>query len=72
MVIWAAIVLLLALLGTVVNLIMGTPLKLLLHDIILFLVTLGVLVRIRYKTKEGEKEQLRQKVTESIANQNNT
>lgn len=72
MTIWAAIVLLLALIGTVVNLIMGTPLKLLLHDIILFLITLGVLVRIRYKTKEGEKEQLQQKVAESIAKQDNT
>ena len=56
---WAAIVLVLALLGTILNLTMGTPIQLILHDSILFLVALGILVRIRFKTREGEKEKLR-------------
>ncbi len=55
---WAAVVLVLALLGTTLNLIMGTPIQLILHDSILFLVALGILVRIRIKTREGEKEKL--------------
>jgi len=62
---WAAIVLLLALLGTILNLIMGTPIQLILHDSILFLVALGILVRIRFKTREGEKEKLRLIIDES-------
>ncbi len=62
---WAAIVLVLALLGTTLNLIMGTPIQLILHDSILFLVALGILVRIRFKTREGEKEKLRLIIDES-------
>lgn len=62
--IWAGIVLLLALVGTVINLLIGTPVQLLLHDILLFLITLGILVRIRYKRKEGEKERLRKELQE--------
>jgi len=62
---WAAIVLLLALLGTILNLIMGTPIQLILHDSILFLVALGILVRIKFKTREGEKEKLRLIIDES-------
>ncbi|HEN20705.1 MAG TPA: hypothetical protein ENN86_01705 [Desulfobacteraceae bacterium] len=60
--IWAGIVLLLALVGTVLNLIIGTPIQFMLHDILLFLITLGMLVRIRYKIKEGEKEKLRKEL----------
>jgi hypothetical protein len=62
---WAAIVLVLALLGTILNLTMGTPIQLILHDSILFLVALGILVRIRFKTREGEKEKLRLIIDES-------
>jgi len=62
---WAGIVLVLALLGTILNLIMGTPIQLLLHDSILFLVALGILVRIKFKTREGEKEKLRLIIDES-------
>ena len=62
---WAAIVLVLALLGTILNLTMGTPVQLILHDSILFLVALGILVRIRFKTREGEKEKLRLIIDES-------
>ena len=63
---WAAIVLVLALLGTILNIMMGTPFHLMLHDSILFLVALGILVRIRFKTLEGEKEKLRLIVNESM------
>ncbi|HOP46156.1 MAG TPA: hypothetical protein PK874_00720 [Desulfobacteraceae bacterium] len=63
--IWAGIVLLLALVGTVINLLIGTPVQLVLHDILLFLITLGILVRIRYKRKEGEKEKLIQRIAEA-------
>ena len=67
MTLWAAVVLILALAGTVINLTMGTAVKLVLHDIILFLLALGILMRIRYKAKEGEKEMLQKKLDESIA-----
>jgi len=63
--VWAAIVLLLALLGTTLTLLMGTPIHLILHDSVLFLVALGILVRIRFKTREGEKEELRLIINES-------
>ncbi len=59
---WAAIVLILALAGTILKLIMGTPTELLLHDNILFFLALGILVRIRFKTQQGEKERLQQVV----------
>jgi hypothetical protein len=60
--IWAAIILILALVGTVFNLIVGTPFQMLLHDHMLFFIALGILIRIRVKTKEGEKEKLQQVV----------
>lgn len=66
---WAGIVLVLALVGTVINLVIGTPVQLVLHDILLFLISLGILIRIRYKTKEGEKERLRRKLKEADAKQ---
>ena len=59
---WAAIVLILALLGTIFNLIMGTPFQMLLHDQMLFFLALGILIRIRAKAQEGEKERLQQVV----------
>ena len=59
---WAAIVLILALLGTIFNLIMGTPFQMLLHDQMLFFLALGILIRIRAKDQEGEKERLQQVV----------
>ncbi len=62
---WAAIVLVLAFVGTILNLTMGTPIQLILHDTILFLIALGILVRIRFKTREGEKEKLRLIIDES-------
>ena len=60
---WAFIVFILALGGTIFNLVMGTPVKLVFHDILLLFVALGILVRIRYKTKEGEKESLEKKIS---------
>lgn len=55
--IWVFIVLLFALAGLVLNIIKGAPLELMLvKDIILLLITLGMLVRISYKTKQGERE----------------
>jgi hypothetical protein len=67
MTLWAGVVLLLALIGTVINLTMGTPVKRVLHDVLLFLLAIGILVRIRYKAKEGEKEALKKKLEESSA-----
>jgi hypothetical protein len=58
MIAWAGIVLALAFVGVFLNIAFGTRFELILHDIILFLVTLGMLFRIRFKTKEGEKEKL--------------
>jgi len=56
MTLWAAVVLILALVGTTMNLILGTPFKLLLHDIILFLLALGILFRIRHQKKKAVEE----------------
>ena len=54
--IWVFIVLLFALAGLVLNIIKGAPMELMMvKDIILLLITLGMLIRIRYKTKQGEK-----------------
>ncbi len=61
---WAIIVLVLAVLGATLNIIMGTPMQLILHDIVLFLVSLGMLIRIRYKAKKGEKEKVEEDSTE--------
>ncbi len=65
MTLWAAVILILALFGTVTNLWFGTPVKLVLHDIMLFLVSLGMLVRIRYKSAEAEKERLKTELEKS-------
>ena len=61
---WTTVVLGLAFFGLIVNYLWGTPLKLSLHDIVIFLLALGMLVRIRYKTKEAEKEKLQQTIDE--------
>ncbi len=61
---WAMIVLVLAFAGTTLNLFMGTRWELILHDIILFLVSLGMLIRIRYMTNKGEKEKLLKEYTD--------
>jgi hypothetical protein len=65
--IWAAIILILALLGTVFNLIMGASFQMLLYDHMLFLISLGILMRIRLKSQEGEKERLQQVVDGLVA-----
>ncbi len=59
---WALIVLLLAFAGTVLNLIFGTALELVFHDILLFLISLGMLFRIRHMTKKGTKEELKRQL----------
>ena len=64
MVVWSVVVMFLALVGIISNYIWGMPLKLPLHDIILFLIALGLLIRIRYKQREGEKEKLQEKLKE--------
>ncbi len=56
MIYWAIIVLALAFVGATLNILMGTRMELILHDIILFLISIGMLIRIRYKTKTSEKE----------------
>lgn len=55
---WAVIVLVLAFAGVILNLFSGTRWELTLHDIILFLISLGMLFRIRFMAKKGEKEKL--------------
>jgi len=62
MAIWTIIVLVLAFIGVITNLLWGNIIKIPFHDIVLFLIALGILVRIKYKTKEAEKETLKQKV----------
>jgi hypothetical protein len=64
MVYWATIVLLLAFAGTAMDIAMGSHMALILNDIVLFLVALGMLIRIRYMNKRGEKEILEQKLAE--------
>ena len=55
--IWAFIILLFALAGLVLNIIKGAPMELMLvKDIVLLLITLGMLVRINYMTRKGERE----------------
>jgi uncharacterized membrane protein len=65
--IWAAIILILALLGTVFNLIMGASFQMLLYYHMLFFISLGILMRIRLKSQEGEKERLQQVVDGLVA-----
>lgn len=61
--IWAAIILAIALILSIINLLKGFKTgETNLQDIVLFLIALGVLVRIRFKTKEGEKEKLKKQL----------
>ncbi|MCK4941981.1 MAG: hypothetical protein KAS65_00320 [Candidatus Aminicenantes bacterium] len=54
---WIFIVLLFAIAGLVLSLIKGSPMELvLLKDIILLLITLGMLLHLRSETKKGKKE----------------
>lgn len=64
MVLWTIIVMVFALVGILQDLIWGEVIKVPLNDIALFLIALGILVRIKYKSKEAEKEKLQQKVSE--------
>ena len=61
---WAAIVLILAFAGATINILQGTRMELILHDILLFLISLGMLIRIRYMTKKGTREKLEQRPEE--------
>ena len=61
---WTIIVLVLAVIGLCVNYLFKVPIQVSLDEIVLFLVALGILVRIRFKTKEGEKERLKQTIDE--------
>ena len=63
MIYWSIVVLALAFTGTIMNILMNSHMALILNDIILFLVALGMLIRIRYMNKKGEKEKLQQKIT---------
>ena len=63
MVYWAIVVLILAFTGTIMNILMNSHMALVLNDIILFLVALGMLLRIRYMNKKGEKEELQQRIS---------
>jgi F0F1-type ATP synthase assembly protein I len=64
MITWAGIVLGLSVLGIIVHIIAGTSPVLLWNDIILGLLAIGILYRISYKIKQGEKEELEQKIQE--------
>ena len=64
MIIWTIIVLVFAVVGLCMNYLFQAPLEVSLNDMILFLLALGILVRIRVKTKEGEKERLQQTIDE--------
>lgn len=55
--IWVFIILVFALVGLILNIVKGAPIELMLvKDIILLLITLGMLVRISYKTRQGDRE----------------
>jgi len=60
--VWAAVILVIALVGAIINIIIGAPMWLWLHYAVQFLIALGMLMRIRHKTREGEKEKLQQAV----------
>ena len=64
---WVVVLLVLALIAGILTFRMGAPVELLAHNIMLFLIPLGMLIRIRVKTKQGEKEKLQQKVDELTA-----
>jgi hypothetical protein len=53
---WAIIVMILAAIGAAMNIYLGTPFERILHDIMLFLISIGMLMRIRYKTKQAERD----------------
>ncbi|MCK5542268.1 MAG: hypothetical protein KAI40_06215 [Desulfobacterales bacterium] len=61
---WAIIVLVLAFYGATLNIIVGSRMELILQDILLFLISLGMLIRIRYMTKKGDKEKLEKQLTD--------
>ena len=61
---WALVVLVLAFAGATLNILQGTRMELILHDILLFLIALGMLIRIRYMTKKGTREKLEQRLAE--------
>ncbi|GAG09262.1 unnamed protein product [marine sediment metagenome] len=52
---WAIIVLVVAALGVIYNVLEGTPMERVLHDVVIFLIGLGMLIRVRFKTKQAEK-----------------
>jgi len=55
--VWVVIILVFALAGLILNIVKGAPMELLLvKDIVLMLITLGMLVRISYKTRQGDRE----------------
>ncbi len=63
MTIWAVVMLVIALCGLVIDLffnprVWDTSTRLIMQDLMLLLFALGVLIRIRAKTREGEKEKL--------------
>ena len=60
---WAFIMLVIVICGLVIDLyfnsrVLDPSVRLLLQDVLLLLFALGVLIRIRTKTREGEKERL--------------
>ncbi len=61
---WAMIVLVLAFYGATLNIIVGSRMELILQDVLLFLISLGMLIRIRYMTNKGDKEKLEKQLTE--------
>ncbi len=61
---WAAIILALAFYGATLNVILGRQMELILQDVLLVLISLGMLIRIRYMTKKGDKEKLEKQLTE--------
>ena len=67
MTLWVTVLLLVAYLAGILGLKTGAPAEMLLHNMVLFLIPLGMLVRIRFKSKQGEKERLQQKVEELTA-----
>ena len=61
---WAIIVLILASYGATLNIMVGSRMELILQDVLLFLISLGMLIRIRYMTKKGDKEKLAKQLSE--------
>ena len=61
--VWAFVMLVIAICGLVIDLffnsrVLDPSTRLLMQDLLLLLFALGVLIRIRVKTREGEKERL--------------